>query len=242
MAASRSQADPETLGARHEPPTAGRAKVTAAPLSNAPRPIDLSIETVDALVNAADAWRAIPALADAEQASRAQDFATQILNAIKRVDKEREEARQPHLQAAAAVQDAYRPLLERLKVCQAFVGGLLRDYKIAQERVLDAVRAEKERAAAEAARKAAEAAKRAEAPKSVADVTRAQRLADEADAARKAAAAVPERAQVRGELSGPRHVAAAHMEGDGGHGYGGSPDLGDGEPRRRPDGISAHQG
>ena len=172
------------------------------PLSNAPRPIDLSIELVDKLVTAADAWQATAALADAEQASRAQDFATQILNAIKRVDKERDEARQPHLAAAAAVQDAYRPLLARLRTCQKFIGAMLRDWNLAQERILLALRAEKQRKADEAARRAQDAIAKAEAAKTVADVTRAQRLADEAEAARKAAAAVPERAQTRGAVSG----------------------------------------
>ena len=173
-----------------------------ADLSNAPRPIDLAIEEIDDLERRANEWAGIVAIATPEQASRLADLDQLLLKLHQKIDAEREDLRRPHLDAAKAVQQLYAPQLSRVSACRTLLGNLLTSWKLKLQRQLDAERAAKAKAAAEASRKAEEARRRAEAPKTVADITRAERLAEAAAEAAKAAAAVPERAQVVGELSG----------------------------------------
>ena len=177
--------------------------MAAGPLSNNPRPVDLATQRVDALVAAADEWLAtVPTIADADTAGRAADFDEQLRAAWKDADDQRAAERGPHIDAAAEVQRLWKPVLERVKVCRDLLGDKLRSWRNREQRRLNAERAEALKLAAEAAVKAENARRQAEQPKTVADVTRAQRLTEEAERAQQAAQAIPERAQVRGTLSG----------------------------------------
>lgn len=177
--------------------------MTTAPLSNNPRPIDLHRERIDDLTAAADEWLAkVSEITDEATAGRAVDFDEQLLKAWQAADKERADERKPYADAAAAVQEAFKPILERALICRNLIGARLRVWKAREQRRVDAERVGAERIAADARRRAQEAARLAEQPKTVGDVERAHRLADDAKEATKAAEAMPERASVRGTLSG----------------------------------------
>lgn len=165
--------------------------------------IDATVaKQVDAIVEAANFWRReVTALTTDEQASRCQDFIRQIDETAKKIDATRKTEKAPHLTAAAAVDAAYNPAIQRLNAAKTLLSplrdGWLREIRRRQddERVAAANRAE-------AARKAAEDAAR----KPVATVDdqlareAAAAIAKEATAA--ADAAQKAKPQIHGELSG----------------------------------------
>ena len=93
---------------------------------NAPRPIDLATERVDELIAAADQWRKLKELPNADTAADAVDFARQLFGAYEQADAERASARKPHADAAAAVQATWKPPLEKLAAAREMIGDLLR--------------------------------------------------------------------------------------------------------------------
>jgi hypothetical protein len=170
-------------------------------LSNNPRPIDLAIERVEELVAAADEWMAkVPQITSAELAGRAVDFDEQLLATHQKLDGERAAERKPHADAAAAVQAAWKPLLDRLLLCRKMIGDKLRPWQAAEQLQLDAKRdwlTLMARAADDRARKAG-----TEEPNIIAAIAKAQEASREAADAWIAANRLPDRAQVRGALSG----------------------------------------
>lgn len=178
-------------------------------IPNTRGPVDLAIETAEALEKAANAFLKIEIATD-EQAAKAVDHDTQLLRAWQANETARKAEQAPHQQAIADSQKVWNPVQHRLQICRDLIKAKLRTFQAAKQLRIDAERAEAARKAAEARRQAEEAARRAEAPKTVDDIARAQEAAEAAAAAEKAAEAIPERAQVRGALSGRATSLRAH--------------------------------
>lgn len=116
---------------------------------------------VDEIMVAAEMWAELDALKGADQATKARSFLGQIQAQIKVVETKRKEEKQPHLDAAKAVDDAFKPLLGILAKCKASVSSLLTAWNKREQERLDEERRAKEAAARKAAEEAAEAARKA---------------------------------------------------------------------------------
>jgi hypothetical protein len=168
-----------------------------------PTEADVARERVEGLVSAANRWaRERPEITDAETAARANDFLEQLAAEAKKLELQRRAEKRPHEDAAKAVDARYRPLADMVGACKLVVTALHSAWLRREQDRLAIERRRKEAEAREAQRLADEAARKAAAAASVSDLiaaSEAERAAKEASAA---AAAVPERAQTRGQLSG----------------------------------------
>lgn len=165
----------------------------AIPGGNNPPPYDPDTHAalqkkVDAFNDAGKAWLDLKEIASEGQSEKLTDFVSGARKLWKEVDTARSDAKRPHDDAGAAVQNAYKPLLDLLTRLADKVKPLQTAWlaKLARE--------EEERKAAlrreeEAKRKAAEeAAAVAAATNDTAAEVEAERLAKEAADAAKAAA------------------------------------------------------
>lgn len=138
--------------------------------------------------DAAKAWLDLKELETSDQSERLTDFVSGARKVWKKVDDARSTAKKPHDDAGAAVQSAFKPLLDTITkmvdLVKPMQAAWLRKVQKAEEERIAALRREEE-----AARKAAaDAAKAAEAQNDVAAQVNAERLQKEADALAKAAA------------------------------------------------------
>lgn len=172
-----------------------------------PAPVDLARERLDALIANTNAWaERVPKIEDEDTAKSAADFLDQLDKQYQQYDAARREERRPHNEAAAAVQARWLPLLERISACKRVIAQMHRSWLRVKQDRLDEQRRQDQQKAEEARRRAEERAREAQAaegsPGALNAVIAAQEAAEEAERARKAAAAVPQRAQVRGNLGG----------------------------------------
>lgn len=169
--------------------------------NNPPGEIDEALERLAKLQEAADVW-AKATISSAKAASRAADFDAQLLREYQKRDKQRDDEKRPHDEAAKAVQHRWKPILDGIAACRAVISGKLRTWKLAEQSRLDAERAEAALAAAEERHKAEAARAVSEKPEATATEIAAAVVATEtAAAATKQLTLMPERAQVRGEVS-----------------------------------------
>jgi len=189
---------------------------------NLPPVIDQARERVAALESAANDWaKACAVIEDAETAAQCTDFLDQLLAEHKKWDAQRAAEKKPHDEAAKAVQERWKPLLDKLLLCKGAIEPRHRAWLQRERQRLEAERRQREAEAREAAReaeRAQEAARRA-VEESKGDVVQSMLAAnaavDAAADASRAAAAVPRRAQVRGALGGRarslRETWSAHI-------------------------------
>ncbi len=137
--------------------------------------------------DAAGAWLDLGKIETEEQASRLRDFIDGARGVVKAIDAARIEAKRPHDEAAKAVQDAFRPLLDTVERAIARTKPLLTAYLEEKRRVEEKRRADEAAAAREAAAAAEAAARAAEARHDVAGEAEAAAALDAAHAAEKAA-------------------------------------------------------
>jgi hypothetical protein len=119
-----------------------------------PSPFEMSREEIEGLFLEAKNWldgEGVNSAADADGVSRLLDM---LRKAEKRADEARKEEKRPHDEAAKAVQERYKPLLERVKLASETCKKALTPWL---ERVDAEKRAVAETARVEAEQKAAEA-------------------------------------------------------------------------------------
>jgi soluble cytochrome b562 len=112
---------------------------------------------------AGDAWNAAPPVEDEATEGKLADYLSGLGASIKRIEDARKAAKQPHLDAGKAVDDAFNPLKKALEARQGAVKWKLGEWlKVKKQRQEAEARAAREAAqtddAVEAERKAAAAA------------------------------------------------------------------------------------
>ena len=166
--------------------------------NNPPEPIDqypALKQRTDELVATANRWIAErPEITDADTAEKCQTFLEQLRAEFKAVEEQRKAEKQPHMDAAAAVDGRYNPLKALLETAAGFLKPKREAYL---RKVEDAQREAARKAAAEAARiqrEAEEAARKAQAGTgavvgATVEAEQKRREAEEATARAEAAAA-----------------------------------------------------
>lgn len=148
-------------------------------------PADFS--RVDDLISTAERWRSErPVIETDEIAEKATAFLDQLRGCAKEIEAQRKTAKQPHMDAAKAVDDTFKPQVDRLTAAADLIKGLLGAFLRKKEDERRAIEAEQRRIAEEARRKAEEAAK----SESIDGQLQAKRAAEEAEEAAKAADAI----------------------------------------------------
>lgn len=158
--------------------------------------------TVAALVGNANRWLQHPIIDNEDVAGDCNDTLQQLEDHWKALDGRRAEEKKPHDLAAAAIQARYLPLLEQLTICRRAIKPLHDAWLRLRQQRIDAGREAARREAAEAQRLADQLAEQAKAggPGAVTNRINAAEAAREAEKKRQIAAAVPLRAQSRGNL------------------------------------------
>jgi hypothetical protein len=160
---------------------------------------------VAALIAAADDWATNhPVIEDEILGDDANDFLTQLDAFYNEYEAARIKEKRPHDLAAAAVQAKFKPWLDRIDICRRAIAPLLRGWiKLKGQREAEA-KQKKLREAQEEQRRADQLAEQAKAggPGTVTNTIAAREAAAAAEHKRKEAAAIPERPQSRGTLSG----------------------------------------
>ncbi len=155
---------------------------------NRPDEYEAVKDRVARLVDAANVWLdKVPEITDDDRAGKASDFIGQLTAEIKKVEDTRKTEKQPHMDAAKAVDEKYKPLVTLLDRAKALLRPRLAAWL--QKKEAEKAAAEKKaREEAEAAQRAAEEAHRkAQQATSVEDVVDAEEAARKAEAARKEA-------------------------------------------------------
>lgn len=160
---------------------------TPGPGHNLP-PIEEIRQRTDDLIAAADEWlRKVPEIGDDDTAGKASDFLDQLRAEFKAAEAERKAEKQPHADAAKAVDEAYKPIKTRLEKAAEAIKKLLTPWLAKKQAAEDEARRRREeearKAEEEARRKAEEAAK----AKSIDAEIEAEEAAERASAAAKAA-------------------------------------------------------
>lgn len=211
-----SRTEPETVGGMGDTTRAGIGSNSGDPLAMLVNDAEQSAadheKKIEELCAAANAWCAqVPKITTAAQAERCESFLVQLRAHWKAIDDARKVAKGPFDAAAANVQAAFTPLLERLVVCADIAKKLKKGY-------LDDLDAAQQAEAKRAREEAARLQREADDAHSAAEATRglglqgavetsigaldAQKRADAAaEAARTAEAAKP---QVRDSVGGKR--------------------------------------
>lgn len=140
-------------------------------------------------------WKAKPIEAKAD-AEKANDFLTGVRGLFKRVEERRKADKEPHAEAAKAVDAAFKPLLDALEQIGADIKAKLTAFAVAEEARIKAEAAAARAAAEEAARLAAEEAAKAAARGDMLAEMEAQQAADAAAKAAEKTAREPARAQI----------------------------------------------
>lgn len=135
-------------------------------------------------IDASQKWLDLPEIAEEAHAQALTDQIDGLRKLFKKVEDARRDAKQPHLDAGKAVDDAFNPIKKRLEACADKLKKKLEPWLIAQRKKAEAEeRARRE--AAEAERLAAEeAARKAEAKNNLAaqfEAEEAQKRAAEAE-------------------------------------------------------------
>lgn len=170
---------------------------------NLPSDADIARDRVEALVANANRWLTErPQIVGEEMAAKCVDFLQQLAAEAKSIEAQRKREKQPHLEAAAEVDRRWRPLAEMLDACIRLLKPRHSDWLLREQQRLETERRYKAEAAEKARREAEEAARKATAPQSVRDIINASQAERAAQEAAAAVAAVPERAQTRGSISG----------------------------------------
>lgn len=168
--------------------------------------LDALTARTNALVETADKWaRERPEITSDDEARKAGDFLDQLRAQIREIEDERKRIKQPHMDAAKAVDERYNPLKRPVEMAGQLIKGLLTKWLQRQE----ALKAEERRRAEEKARKEREAAEKAarEAAAETASIAQkaaaedAQRRAEEAEKSAKRAATGPKIASDYGRRS-----------------------------------------
>jgi hypothetical protein len=163
---------------------------------------------VDELVANATKWsEQYPAIDTEEVAVAATDWIKQLNDLSDDYEEKFKAAKAPHEKELKRVRDEWKPRLEKLAICLRAINPLHRAYLRKKDARQKAEREAERRAAAEAQRLADQLAEQARAggPGTFTNMIAAAEAAREAEKARQAAAAVPRRAQVRGNLGGRTH-------------------------------------
>lgn len=161
---------------------------------------------MEALADAGGQWLDMGQIDSTERAQKLVDFTAQVKDQIKAIEDARKRAKAPHMDAAAAVDAAFKALSVPLDTLAGKLGRMMTAFQQVEKARLDAERREREaaaRAAAEDARRAAEAAA---ARNDVIGQAEAEKAAKEAAKAVKEAAR-PVSAQVSSATGGARTVA-----------------------------------
>lgn len=172
-----------------------------------PDPLDDLKARAEALIATTNKWLAErPEIADDDMAGRCTDFVEQIGKEWKAIDAERASQKKPYDQAAAAVQEKFRPLLQALTAAKKLLNELLAPWLAKETKRLMAEAAAKAEAARlaeeEAARAATEAAKATTVEARLDAEAKAKAADDLAREAQRAAAAKP---QAKGDYGARAH-------------------------------------
>lgn len=153
---------------------------------------------VNELVATADRWKAErPVIETDDVAEKAQAFLDQLRTCAKDIEQTRKAEKQPHMDAAKAVDELYKPQVDRLTAAANIIKGLLTAHLQRKEDERRRVEEEQRRAAREAAERAEAAAREAA---SVDQQIAAQKAREDAEAAAKLAEQTAKsRAQVTGQ-------------------------------------------
>lgn len=173
-----------------------------------PEPIDITPfkEKVDERIGIANRWiTERPTLTDADMADRANGFKTQLSDLRKEIDKARRDRKKPHEDAADAVDQQFKPLLDLIDRAYKAMGERLTAYLQEEQRKANE---ERRRQAEEAQRRRQEADEAAQRAREEATRTggNALQAEQEADAAARLAAeaekeaAKPVKVQLRGDF------------------------------------------
>jgi hypothetical protein len=177
--------------------------------NNPPEPIVAPEDKLVAeLVASATKWsEQYPAIDTEEVAKAAADWIKQLNDLSDDYEEKFKAAKAPHEKELKRVRDEWKPRLEKIAICLRAINPLHRAYLRKKDARLKAEREAAERAAAEAQRLADQLAEQAKAggPGTVTNMIAAAEATQEAEKARQTAAAVPRRAQVRGNLGGRTH-------------------------------------
>lgn len=142
-----------------------------------------------------------------EDAQLANDLIAGARTNFKAANEARAAAKKPHDDAGKAVQDAFKPLLDKFELTGKKVKAMLTVYLEKKEAEIAAEARRKQEEADRKAREAAEAAKAAEARNDVAGEVDAAAMAKEAEKAQKEAArAAKAKAQVASASGGTKSV------------------------------------
>jgi len=152
---------------------------------------------VDELVANADRWKTErPVIESDDVAGKAQAFLDQLRSCAKEIEATRKAEKQPHMDAAKAVDQVFKPQMDRLTAAANIIKGLLTEFLRKKEDERRAAEAEQRRIADEAARKAEDAARAAS---SVDQQVAAQKAREDASAA---AAEADHIARTRSQVTG----------------------------------------
>lgn len=163
-------------------------------------------DRVTSLAETGGTWLDLGKLDTEDRAQRAVDFTAQVKKVTAAVEAERKKAKQPHLDAGKAVDEAFQKLAAPLKKLSDGLARMLTEFQREKQAKLDAERREREaveRARAEEARRAAEEAERRN---DVIGQAAAEEAAKEAEKAAKLAAK-PQAARIESATGGARTVA-----------------------------------
>lgn len=127
--------------------------------NNPPAPAELFGTQVEALQDEAERLAALEI--DASVAARVRDVIAKATALTGKMETARKADKQPHMDAAKAVDDAYRPLAEQVSEVKGGQNKLLTAFMLAEERRRQEEEAEARRVAEEARRRAEEEAAKA---------------------------------------------------------------------------------
>lgn len=186
-------------------------RTAAGPGHNNPPAYDPEIlkglsETTTNFMDASQVWLDMEAIATEEHASQLTDQIDGLRGLWKKVDEARKTAKKPHDAAGQTVQDAFNPLLKKLKAAGDSLKPKLATYAEQKAREEEAKRAEERRIAEEQTRAAEAAKKEAEASGNIAAQIDAEEQAKAAEEAAKRAEQ-PVKTQVKSATGAGRTMA-----------------------------------
>lgn len=190
---------------------------------NKPLPYDPEVaaaleQRVRELADAGGAWLDLKEITEDEQAGKLNDFLAQTRTCTKAIEDARKAAKQPHMDAASAVDAKFKSLTKPLDNLTTSLKSMLTKFAAEKQRKLDEERRRKQEEARRQQEEADRLAREAAARNDVIAQAEADERAKEAAKAAKAAEK-PARAQIASATGGGRTMAtrttyAAHIEGD----------------------------
>lgn len=181
-----------------------------------PEPIDVDA-TIDALIANANDWAGRHLVIEDEKVAKdALDNLNKLQAHRAEYDEMRKAEKKPFDDGALAVQRKWVPRIDRIDACIKPFNGLRNAWLNLKEVRRKAALEAAELAAAEAQRRADQLAEKAKAggPNVVTNTILGMEAEAEAEKARKAVAAVPQRAQERGNLGGRTHSLRTYWYAD----------------------------